>query len=608
MVLDKKAIETISVNAVRNSIVTSPFLDQFIPDNDKEPSWDGNVYIYEDASKKKNKLKGRLPVQVKGKIYGDFSADEISYSMDVSDLKNYLYDGGAVLFVVYMDASGITTQIYYSELTPLKLKIILNEAKKQKSKSVKLKKFPEDGYKKATIFLNCLQNCQKQASFTDAKLYSLEELEKTGLLESLTIPLAGAGVFDPKTLLLTSEAYLYANIKGSSIPQPIEILPKEIFTSEVVTNDVVIDGYVHYNKYSVIRSAESTTVRFGESFKITFGESVPGCKMSYKNSSKLRILASDLHFLLDYIEKGYFQVGKVKIPFEKDGVNFNDFDIDEERERLLFAQRSVKVLDMLGCKEELDVSKLTGEDFRNLERLAIALIDKEPVSGLKPDLPPVALMTIGALKFILVFINGEDEGEYSIFDFFKSDLSIAYKGENGEMIPTSQYAILHADDLLKIQNIQPELFLPSFQKVETEDKYTRANWFLLELLEAYDNSSDKRKDLLKAADELSRWLYETSEEYLDYHIKCLNRYQVLKRKRGLTLDEVAELWNIAEDNSATDEYKLGAYLLLEQQVPAERYFEKLTEEAQNGFKTYPIFRYYREAEEKEDGQAQNADC
>lgn len=601
MALDKKAIETISVSAVRNSVVTSPFLDQFIPDNDKEPSWDGNVYIYEDTSKKKNKLKGRLPVQVKGKVCADFSADEISYSMDVSDLKNYLYDGGAVLFVVYMNDSGTATQIYYSELTPLKLRFELNDAKDQKSKTVKLKKFPEDGNKKATIFLNCLQNCQKQASFTDAKLYSLEELEKTGLLESLTIPLAGAGVFDPKILLMTSEAYLYANIKGSSIPQPIELLPKEIFTSEEVSNDVVIDGYVHYNKYRVIRSAESTIVQFGESFKITFRESVPGCKMNYKNSPKLRILASDLHFLLDYIEKGYFQVGSAKFPFDKDGANFNDFDIDEERERLLFAQRSVKVLDMLGCKEDLDVSKLTNEDIRNLERLAIALIDKEPVSGLKPDLSPVLFMTIGDLKFALLFRKGESEGEYSIFDFFKSELSIAYKGDNDEMIPTSQYAILHANDLLKMQNIQPELFLPSFQKVETEDRYTRANWFLLELLEAYDNSGDKRQDLLKAANELSKWLYEAPDQYLDYHIKCLNRYQVLKRERGLNIDEVAELWNIAEDTSATDECKLGAYLLLEQQVPAKRYFERLTEEAKNAFRTYPIFRYYRATEEKEDG-------
>ena len=104
--MDKKAIETLSVNAVRDSIVTSDFLDQFIADNDKEPSWDGFVYIYEDNSKKKDKLKGRIPVQVKGKECDDFSRDEISYSMSIADLKNYLYDGGAILFVVYISKTG----------------------------------------------------------------------------------------------------------------------------------------------------------------------------------------------------------------------------------------------------------------------------------------------------------------------------------------------------------------------------------------------------------------------------------------------------------------------------------------------------------------------
>ena len=430
MALDKKAIETISVNAVRNSIVTSPFLDQFIADNDKEPSWDGNVYIYEDTRKKKSKQKGRMPVQVKGKVCADFSADEISYSMAVSDLKNYLYDGGVVLFVVYMNACGTATQIYYAELTPIKLRFELNNAKTQKSKTVKLKKFPDDGNKKATIFLNCFQNCKKQASFTDAKLYSIEELEKTGLLEGLTIPLAGAGI-DPKTLLMTSEAYLYANVKGSSIPQPIKLLPKGIVTREEVLKDVVIDDYIYYKKYNVIKSAQSTIVQFGESFSITFEEEKALCKINYKNPSKLRSLAIDLHFLLDYIEKGYFQVGGVKYPFDKVGANFNNFDIEKERRRLLFAQRSVKVLDMLGCKKDLDVMKLTGEDIRNLDRLAVALIDKEPVFGLKPDLPPVLLMTIGGLKFALLFVKGERKGEYSIFDFFKSKLSVAYEGTDG---------------------------------------------------------------------------------------------------------------------------------------------------------------------------------
>ena len=39
---NSKTIETLSVNAVRNSITVCPLLDEFVADNDKEPSWDGS--------------------------------------------------------------------------------------------------------------------------------------------------------------------------------------------------------------------------------------------------------------------------------------------------------------------------------------------------------------------------------------------------------------------------------------------------------------------------------------------------------------------------------------------------------------------------------------
>ncbi|MDD4413451.1 MAG: hypothetical protein PHR14_02690 [Oscillospiraceae bacterium] len=45
MGLSAKAIEMLSTNAVKDSIAMSGFLEPFIADNDKEPSWDGHVYI-----------------------------------------------------------------------------------------------------------------------------------------------------------------------------------------------------------------------------------------------------------------------------------------------------------------------------------------------------------------------------------------------------------------------------------------------------------------------------------------------------------------------------------------------------------------------------------
>lgn len=150
--MDKKAIETFAVNAVRNSIVMSNFLDQFIQDNDKEPSWDGHVYIYTHKSKRKDCLKGRLPVQVKGVESNDFTKREISYPVATSDLTNYLNDGGSVFFVVYVGRGGASSQIYYTELTPIKLRLYIASSKAQKTKSIKLKKFPEDNNKKYRYF------------------------------------------------------------------------------------------------------------------------------------------------------------------------------------------------------------------------------------------------------------------------------------------------------------------------------------------------------------------------------------------------------------------------------------------------------------------------
>lgn len=84
--LDSKTIETFSVNAVKDSIVMCEYLDQFIAENDKEPSWDGFVYIYNANTKNKSDLKGRMPVQIKGRLCDDHTKTQISYSMSVAGM------------------------------------------------------------------------------------------------------------------------------------------------------------------------------------------------------------------------------------------------------------------------------------------------------------------------------------------------------------------------------------------------------------------------------------------------------------------------------------------------------------------------------------------
>lgn len=604
MLLDNKAIETLSINAVKNSIVTSEFLDQFIVDNDKEPSWDGFVNIYGDKIKIKSNLKGRMPVQVKGKECDDLSKDSITYSMSTVDLKNYLYDGGCILFVVYIGNCGKTNKIYYAELTPVKLRQLLEEAKEQVTKTVYLKEFPSDNNKKAMIFHNCLQNCQKQASFKEGKLFSLEELEEQGVLENLVIPFSVVGNTDPQMALIKNEVYLYAKIKGSAIPQPIDFIPQDVHTQQVIDALITIDDRVFYTKYRVIKSAKETTVCYGDSFKMKFGENNHSCKIKYKNSDKIRVLAKDLDFMLTYLDKGYFKVNDIEIPFDYDGLDCSNFDTEKEREYLFFAKKVVRVLNILGCTDDININDLSDEDCRNLNRLITAFLEKKPVKGLKKDLPPLICMRIGQLKFAIRLKQCEEKGTYEMYDFFKTDYSLAFKDVKnaGRMLPVSQFAILHDNDFLTLSNIDFDVLLPSFQNADHHYlTFESANYFLIDLLNAYDKAEGARREkILKVCKDFSNWILEASEEELDYQIKTLNILQTIKRYRDFNTDEIGALYSIVENRDTREDCIVGAYLLLDHQQAAEIHFAKLSEEEQEKLKKYPIYHFWK-TEEKENG-------
>lgn len=589
----KKAIETLAVNAVRDSIVVCNLLDQFIPDNDKEPSWDGHIYIYEDKSKTKDRLKGRLPVQVKGTENDDFSKDEISFSVSTADLRNYLNDGGVIFFVVHIGTGGLTNQIYYSGLTPIKLRILLNDAKGQKNKSIKLKRFPTESNKKEMICLNCWEDCQRQASFANATLYSVEELEQQGLLESLSLSVTSVGGMNPQTALLTNEVYLYANIKGGVIPQPIEAIPQRLVIQEEREARIMVGNRPFYSKVKITQNVETTTTMLGSSFTITAHTDNRKIKYSFKGTMQLRQLVIDLDFMLALIDEGSFSYNGVSFPFDKSTVDFSNFPVAEMRKRLDYLNRVAQLLDLFGCKKDIDLKSLQAKDWRNLNTLIKALIDNEPVTGLRDDLPPVFTIEVGNLRFIVCFFQEDNEaGTYRISDFFQTKLLFVYENPEGEKLATSQFSNLKAKDFLTADNVCYDVLLPSFQNAEqNSETMIRANNFMLELLKAYDMEPDP--EILATAADFSKWLVTASEEELSHSIRLLNDLQVKKRQRKLTVNEEKELYRLIESPDCGEETLVGAYLLLDQQTAAELHFEKLPVEAQEAFKKYPIYHFWR---------------
>ena len=313
----------------------------------------------------------------------------------------------------------------------------------------------------------------------------------------------------------------------------------------------------------------------------------------------------DLDFILSYIEHGSFEYGNISIPFDRDGADFSDFDVEEQRNRLNSVQDIVKVLDLLNCKDDLDIIELSDRDLRTLSRLVDALLYNKPVKGLQPDSPLIVKMPVGKLNFaVCLRKHASEEGAYTLTDFFQTELDIVYENQTGEKTSCSQFIILSPDDLAILNNIRYDVILSSFKSFElTEESASRANWFMLGLLGAYDKSS--RKELLDLALEFSNWIKDFPEEYLSKDIRTLNHLQIIKRQRELTKEEKKQIYSLISSKDVTEETLVGAYLLLGQQEAAEMHFDNLEEEQQNNFISYPIYYFWKNGEDDKNGQEQN---
>lgn len=606
--MDSSLIEKSAINYLIDELIVTKKLSPYISENDKEPSWDGNIYIYRETNFSKENLLGRVPVQVKGKQEKskNLKKEKISYPVETVDLKNYLNDGGVIFFVILIDEENLKKRkIYYTDLPPVRLKIELEKSKNQITKSIKFKEFSSDNQRKVSILLNCLQNFKKQASFLDIPLLTIDELNKNNI-ERIEIPFVSTKEETPQEALLNSDIYLYARLKNSPIFQPVKVLIDELETHEKQKIDISIDNKKYYSSIQVIRKKNSTKFILGESFSLIIKEDKKIAQLNYKNSDKIKILANDLEFMIHQIEKGYFLFNGKKIEIDYKNTDFSNFNLKKQKEDLKKIKEIVQLLNILNCQEDLKLSEITKEGWRQLNYLIRAFVYDELVEGLVEPSFSVRVFNIGQLKF-LICVKKEEDGKYKLSDFFKEEFSVKIELQGGKKFPISQYIILKKEDFYLANNIKYNILLPSFKKIKRYSETIESiNQFLLKLILAYDES--QKKEILLIAKDFSEWICsEFSEEELIYSIKELNKLQIIKRLRKLNNEEKEKIYEILENKDINDEIRFGSYVLLEQKVAAKRYFEKLNEKSKKEFINYPIYNLWKKMEEINNGEIKNAD-
>ena len=585
-------IEKLATSAVEESISKTDVLDPFVNDGDKEPSWDGNVYIYADKRKTKKGIK-KVPVQVKGELRKKLPPKKPpKYPVSLIDLENWLNDGGVLLFVVLISEDGDEKHIYYNSLLPVKIRNLIKFSRGKRKKSIPLTKFPDDNMQKVSVFLNFYDHMQKQTSYAQATLFSLDELEKKGVLENVSFSVTTYGKrrsqYDLETALLNNEVYMYANVRGSSIPQPLPDIPMDLHIAREVQGNIKVGEQVFYPKYRVVRSLEGEEICFGKSmvFKL-FPEKKKGT-LSYKLKGTLTDYIRDTECLIAILENKEVVINGARFPFD----DMENADTERYKRNLLYFRDVKKMLDLLGVKKELVCEGLTEQDENNLRNFTNALVYGKSIGFTNCT----DTMLYGRFKIanlvLLIWADTDSDNGYRVQSYFNDHRIALFEDSDTKMehpYPITHYVLLKKRDFIDAANIDYNRIREDLKQNNTSPLVTeQITLFMLEMLSAYDELKEKDSDLLSTAEVYCDWLTENSEQPND--MMLLNRLQIIRRKRDFDQTEISQLQELRKESNDLS-VRCAANLLLGKQEVAQDCFDEMNEQEKDRFISFPICHF-----------------
>ncbi len=578
-------IESLAVSAVTRRVSRTDRLKSFINVNDKEPMWDGYIYVYENDSKTNKSFKDKIPIQVKGKEVSKIGKkDKIRYSVKTVCLNKYRNNGGIMYFVVYLTKEA--EKIFYASLLPFKINDLLDKKGKQQSISIKLKELPDGDKEFESIADWFIDNRKKQLNEIKGKNLTIEVLQEN-FKKDLVLHIIYS--------FLENEGYIYAENKDLNLPFAVEHL-ENIKNLRFVNYNYCISANGNSYSYRAIVSHYVThkgesIVDIGKSFKLIINEKTrkASFKINIKGYLEDRIKA--YKFLLDVIDgngKMYFNGGEqpLKLPKKsllKLNINRNDYEKCLKNLELL-----KEVLYFFHVKEPLDLDKVTKEQHIYIDMLIYYFSHKEEGVKFNEEPPINGTIIIGNIKIMLFFVKMQD-GRYKIYDFFRYNKINIYVDYKEKRYLTTRFSALKADEYLNVANIDFEIIEKEFKLYTNVGNYGVVNDSCIEMIRAYDKDN-KRVDILDMAIRLYDWLIREDGDNLMY---VINKFQCYKRKREFWDEEVKWLEEQLLNNKELSEASIASiYTLLGNKESTKMHIEKFNEEDEQSFYGFPIESLY----------------
>lgn len=591
--------EIIATTVVKERLAFCDGLQSYINERDKEMLWDGHIYVFPKGTSNKENLIGRVPVQVKGKKVVSKKITDFSYSVEITALQKYLQDGGIIYFVVTFEENRTKT-IFYKALLPFDLQRAIKNAANKKKKSIHLQKLPDDNDSIRQLFIAFLQDKKRQASQI---VWSEEQAAKAvkdgGSFKFHILPKTQPkNYYEMMKEATTQDFYMYVETKDG-IEFPFAKIESS-FSSIAVTK-IDIPVYVNeekfYDNISYGYENGKSYIYIGQILKLPFGESVQKhtFKFSLKGTLNNRIV--DSNFIIALSKYNQVKLGP-DIAFD---ISVNNPQDVLNLKAINNSLNKVKAaLEYFGVHTDLDMSNLSSEDNHVIDDL-IRAFSGSTFKFNEKDLPILFYMNkkIGNI-IVRVVAKKEKSGDvYRLFNAFSDEAHVRLEIENDDgkkviIDPWSLFLYMKADDFL-CSNVNYATILNSINTMDTRgkeieirnpesDESIGVNSMLLEVISAYDSQAKNNDELLQFALDIA----ETIES--DVAATIINKYQVIRRMRDLTSDEIADLVALRRKHCEDKLIKCAISIILGEVNDAKKLLDELPEDEKKRITNYPIYR------------------
>ena len=543
-------IEKGAIDTLRRIIRLHDKMDEFLNSNDKEPSWDGNIVIYKNSELKAEDVEYTIPTQVKGKNDERLlKKSRITYPVEYKHLRNYFNNNGIFYFVIAISDDGEKTTIFYNALTTIKLQSILKGTENKKpdqTKSIPLVRLKNDDKNELYKILMQFGHDSREVGSGELvkKSISMKDLEK---IDSIRMTTFASNQDEFLENINSGEVCAFGHIASADIWVPFSYAFQkqiELFACQKITDTFSIDGIPYYKEFEIRKSTgKSVIFEFSENLYIDIGVN----KIEFKAKTYIDQIVKDVQFLEalknTIIDFKNIQAALIKfnLKLDKKFIDFND------------------------------------EDWKSMDNLV-----KLSQNGIKPNKQMTWYMWWWQGKVVPFFVALDDDGNVKIENSLYMKYFRIVVADSNYKVPA--FILFKRDIWEKLYGVDESVLL---EEIESSifNKETEGSFSLLfvEILSAYDEINDEKYyDVAKL---ISDKLLNASPYNVYWKI---NRFQLLKRKRDLSENELQELEDLEKANN--DKKALCAInILLENKRKAKKLLAEMEQEDRELFLTYPIY-------------------